>query len=173
MKTNIKSKFRYKNLYQIFQFQCWIYIFQSITSLFKVRLHFLFFRESFSCSMNFVYRNLLPSDILNTLGHFLLLERKFSYDSGTKPFSIYLILSNVFWNLSFQETKASSTTSCNTDRGDNAILNIFGVAMYTKLISRMAFSSQEKSSSTATLRHSCPRKLPKIPKKLFATQQHF
>ena len=40
--------------------------------------------------------------------------------------------------------KASSTTSCKTNRGDKIILNIFGAAMYTKLISRMVFSKQEK-----------------------------
>ena len=45
--------------------------------------------------------------------------------------------------------------------------------MYTKLISRMVLSTQEKSSSTATLRYSCPRRLPKITRKLFMMQQLF
>ena len=50
------------------------------------------------------------------------------------------------------QVKASSTTFWETNRGDKIILNIFGAAMYTKLISRMVLSTQEKSSSKATLR---------------------
>ena len=48
--------------------------------------------------------------------------------------------------------KASSTTSCETNRGDNIILNIFGVVMYTKLISRMDLITQERSSAAVILR---------------------
>ena len=36
--------------------------------------------------------------------------------------------------------------------------------MYKKLISHIFLSTQEKSSSTATLRYSCPWRLPKIPR---------
>ena len=57
--------------------------------------------------------------------------------------------------------------------GDKLILNVFGVTMHTKLISHMVLSTQEKDLSTATLRYSYPRRLPKIHRKLFAMQQLF
>ena len=57
----------------------------------------------------------------------------------------------------FQEKKPNSTISCDTYRGDKTISNIFGVAMYAKLINRMILSTQEKSSSIATLRYSYPQ----------------
>ena len=122
--------------------------------------------------MNIVYRRVHLSGILSKLGHFLLLKRKFSYDPVTIHSSIYFV-KRFLKSESFQGLKASSTTSCETNRGDNIILNIFGVAMYSKLISRMVLSTRRKSSSTATLRYSCPRRLPKFPKKLFTTQQLF
>ena len=37
------------------------------------------------------------------------------------------------------------------------IQNVFGVTMQTKLVSSMVLSTQEKSSSTAALRYSCPQ----------------
>ena len=122
--------------------------------------------------MNIVYPRVHLSGILSKLGHFLLLKRKFSYDPVTIHSSIYFV-KRFLKSESFQRLKASSTTSCETNRGDNIILNIFGVAMYSKLISRMVLSTRRKSSSTATLRYSCPRRLPKFPKKLFTTQQLF
>ena len=42
----------------------------------------------------------------------------------------------------FQEKKPNSTISCDTYRGDKTISNIFGVAMYAKLINRMILSTQ-------------------------------
>ena len=139
---------------------------------FQSALAFLIFRESFSYSMDLVYRRLHLSGILSKLGHFLLLKRKFSYHLATKPSSIYFV-KRFLKSKSFQEIKASSTISCKTNRGDKIILKAFEVGMYTKLISHMVLSTQEKSSSTANLRYSCPRRLPKIPRKLFATQQLF
>ena len=103
--------------------------------------------------MNIVYPRVHLSGILSKLGHFLLLKRKFSYDPVTIHSSIYFV-KRFLKSESFQGLKASSTTSCETNRGDNIILNIFGVAMYSKLISRMVLSTQEKSLPTATLRHS-------------------
>ena len=126
--------------------------------------------KSFSYSMKIVYRRVHLSGILSKLGHFLLLEWKFSYDLATKPSSIYFV-KRFLKSWSFQEINAASTTSCETNRGDKIILNIFGVVMYTKLISHMVLSTQEKSSSTATLRNNCPWRLPKFNRKLFVTKQ--
>ena len=122
--------------------------------------------------MSIVYHEVHLSAILSKLDHFLLLNRKLSYDPATKPSRIYFVKRFLKYQ-SFQEIKASSTTSCKTNSGDKIILKIFDVAMYRKLIGRMVLSTQEISSSTANLRYSCPGRLPKIPRKLFATQQHF
>ena len=123
--------------------------------------------------MNIFYRRVHLRSILSKLSHFLLLKRKFFFNSLTKPSNISFV-KHFLKSKSFQKTKASSTTtSCETNRGHKIIPNIFSVAMYTRLISRMVLSTHEKSLSTATLRYSCSRKLPKIPRKLLATQQLF
>ena len=122
--------------------------------------------------MNIFYRRVHLSSILSKLSNFLLLKRKNFFNSLTKPSNISFV-KRFLKSKSFQKTKASSTTSCETNRGHKIIPNIFSVAMYTRLISRMVLSTHEKSLSTATLRYSCSRKLPKIPRKLLATQQLF
>ena len=122
--------------------------------------------------MNIFYRRVHLSSILSKLSHFLLLKRKNFFNSLTKPSNISFV-KRFLKSKSFQKTKASSTTSCETNRGHKIIPNIFSVTMYTRLISRMVLSTHEKSLSTATLRYSCSRKLPKIPRKLLATQQLF
>ena len=55
-----------------------------------MRMHFKFFRESFSSFMNIVYGRVHLSGILSKLRHFLLLKRKFSYDPATKPSNVSL-----------------------------------------------------------------------------------
>ena len=122
--------------------------------------------------MNIFYRRVHLSSILSKLSNFLLLKRKNFFNSLPKPSNISFV-KRFLKSKSFQKTKASSTTSCETNRGHKIIPNIFSVAMYTRLISRMVLSTLEKSLSTATLRYSCSRKLPKIPRKLLATQQLF
>ena len=122
--------------------------------------------------MNIFYRRVHLSSILSKLSHFLLLKRKKFFNSLTKPSNISFV-KRFLKSKSFQKTKASSTTSCETNRGHKIIPNIFSVTMYTRLISRMVLSTHKKSLSTATLRYSCSRKLPKIPRKLLATQQLF
>ena len=121
-------------------------------------MHFQLFRESFSYFMNIVYGRVHLSGILSKLGHFLILKRKFSYDPVTKTshVSIYFVKS-FLKSHSFQEIKASNTISCEANRGDKVILNTFGVAMQTKLISCIVLSTQEKSLSTIFLRYSCPQ----------------
>ena len=122
--------------------------------------------------MNIFYRRVHLSSILSKLSNFLLLKRKNFFNSLPKPSNISFV-KRFLKSKSFQKTKASSTTSCETNRGHKIIPNIFSVAMYTRLISRMVLSTHEKSLSRATLRYSCSRKLPKIPRKLLATQQLF
>ena len=122
--------------------------------------------------MNIFYRRVHLSSILSKLSNFLLLKRKNFFNSLPKPSNISFV-KRFLKSKSFQKTKASSTTSCETNRGHKIIPNIFSVTMYTRLISRMVLSTHEKSLSTATLRYSCSRKLPKIPRKLLATQQLF
>ena len=122
--------------------------------------------------MNIFYRRVHLSSILSKLSNFLLLKSKNFFNSLPKPSTISFV-KRFLKSKSFQKTKASSTTSCETNRGHKIIPNIFSVAMYTRLISRMVLSTHEKSLSTATLRYSCSRKLPKIPRKLLATQQLF
>ena len=58
---------------------------------FQSALAFPIFRESFSSSMNIVYRKVHLSGFLSKLGHFLLLKRKFSCNPATKPSSIYFV----------------------------------------------------------------------------------
>ena len=122
--------------------------------------------------MNIFYRRVHLSSILSKLSHFLLLKRKNFFNSLTKPSNISFVKRFLKFK-SFQKAKASSTTSCETNRGHKIIPNIFSVTMYTRLISRMVLSTHKKSLSTATLRYSCSQKLPKIPRKLLATQQLF
>ena len=122
--------------------------------------------------MNIFYRRVHLSSILSKLSHFLLLKRKNFFNSLTKPSNISFV-KRFLKSKSFQKTKASSTTSCETNRGHKIIPDIFSVTMYTRLISRMVLSTHKKSLSTATLRYSCSQKLPKIPRKLLATQQLF
>ena len=122
--------------------------------------------------MNIFYRRVHLSSILSKLSHFLLLKRKIFFNSLTKPSNISFV-KRFLKSKSFQKTKASSTTSCETNRGHKIIPDIFSVTMYTRLISRMVLSTHKKSLSTATLRYSCSQKLPKIPRKLLATQQLF
>ena len=122
--------------------------------------------------MNIFYRRVHLSSILSKLSNFLLLKRKNFFNSLTKPSNISFV-KRFLKSKSFQKTKASSTTSCETNRGHKIIPNIFSVTMYTRLISRMVLSTHKKSLSTATLRYSCSQKLPKIPRKLLATQQLF
>ena len=139
---------------------------------FQSALAFLIFSESFCYSTNIVYRKVHLSGFLSKLGHFLLLKRKFSYNPATKPSSVYFV-KRLLKSWSSQEIKASSTNSCDSNEGDKIILKIFGIAIYSKLISRMVLSTQEKCLSAATLRYSCSLSLPKIPRKLFAMQQIF
>ena len=108
--------------------------------------------------MNVVYRRFYLSSILTIFGHSLSFK-KISYDPVTKPSNviIYFVKSFLKFRI-FQETRASSRDSSETNRVDKIILNIFGVAMYTKLKSCMFFSTQEKSLWAATLRYSCPEK---------------
>ena len=117
--------------------------------------------------MNIVYRRFRLSAILSKLAHFLLLKRTFSYDLTTKPLSICFV--KRFLNLkAFTKQKQAVQFPVRQIGGKDhsKYLSIFGV---TKLISRMVLSTQEKNLSTATLGYSCPRRLPKIPRKLFAT----
>ena len=108
--------------------------------------------------MNIVYRRFHLSDILTKLGHFLLLKNFFPYDLGTKPSSVSIYFVKSFLKShSFQETSASNTVSSEANRADKIILNTFGVAMYTKLKSRMVLNTQEKNLREATLRYSCPQ----------------
>ena len=108
--------------------------------------------------MNVVYRRFYLSTILTIFGHFLLFKR-ISYDPVTKPsnVSIYFVKSFLKFRI-FQETRASSRDSSETNRADKIILNAFGVAVHAKLKSFTVFSIQEKSLWAATLRYSCPEK---------------
>ena len=107
--------------------------------------------------MNVVHRRSHLSDITK-LGHFLLFKRKLSYDSMKRPSNVSIrFVKSFLKSYSFQETRASSTASSETNRTDKIILNIFGVAMKKKLKSRMVFSTQEKNSWSATLRYGCPQ----------------
>ena len=76
----------------------------------KIGRFFIFFRFS-----NF--------GILTKLGHFLLLNRTFSYNPTIKPFniSIYIVKSFLKSN-SFKEIRASSTVSSETNRADKIIV---------------------------------------------------
>ena len=108
--------------------------------------------------MNVVYRRFYLSTILTIFGHFLLFK-KVSYDPVTKPSNVSIYFAKSFLKFRiFQETRASSIVSSETNRADKIILNVFGIAMYTKLKSCMVFSTQEKSLWAATLRYSCPEK---------------
>ena len=118
--------FRFSNFdFSIFNFE---FIF---FSLFQGFSHaFLIFRESFSYIMNIVYRRVHVSCILNKLGHFLFLKEKLSSDPETKPSNVRInFVKSFLKSHSFQETRASSTVSCETNRADKIILNIFGAAM--------------------------------------------
>ena len=82
--------------------------------------------------MNIVCRRFHLSGILAELGYFLLLKRNFSHNSATKAsnISIYFeILKSFLKSQSFQEIRASSTVSSDTNRADKVILNVVGVAM--------------------------------------------
>ena len=108
--------------------------------------------------MNIVCRRFHLSGILTKPGHFLLLKRKFSYDPAIKLLNVSIYFVKRFLtSYSFQETRASSTVSSEINRAHTIILNISGVAMQTKLKSRMVHSIQEKSSRAATSRYSFPQ----------------
>ena len=66
-----------------------------------------------------VYRRVHLSCILRKLGHFLLRKRKISYDPAAKPLSNYFAKRFLFCQ-----------ASCDTNRGDKIILNIFDVAQH-------------------------------------------
>ena len=93
---------------------------------FKVRIHFYFFSVSFSYFIN-IYLRVDLSGFLSKLGHFLLLKRKSCFDSATKLSNVSIYFVKSF--LKSHETKACSTISCEINKGDKIILNIFGVAM--------------------------------------------
>ena len=118
--------------FRFFNFDFSIFKFEFIFfSLFQGFSHaFLIFRESFSYIMNIVYRRVHLSCILNKLGHFLSLKGKLSSDPETKPSNVRIdFVKSFLKSHSFQETRASSTVSCETNRADKIILNIFGAAM--------------------------------------------
>ena len=70
------------------------------------------------------------SGILTKLGQFQLFKRKLSYDPATKPSDVSNSSVKIFLKSdSFQETRASSTVSSETDMADKIILSSFGVAM--------------------------------------------
>ena len=80
--------------------------------------------------MSIVYGRVHLSGILNKLGHFLLLKRKFSYDPATKPSNVSIYFAKSFLKShSFQEIKASNKISCETNREGKVILTIFGFAL--------------------------------------------
>ena len=106
--------------------------------------------------MNIVYCKIYLSEILSKLTHFLLLKRNFPYDPVTKPSNVSIcFVKNFVKSHISHETRASSTVSCGTHRGDKIILYIFDLAMQTKLISCMILSTHEKSSPASTLRYYC------------------
>ena len=70
--------------------------------------------------MNIVYRRVHLSRILTKLAHFLLLKRKFSYDPVTKSSTVDKSFLKFH---SFQEARASSTISSETNKADKIILN--------------------------------------------------
>ena len=76
--------------------------------------------------MNIVYRRVYLSRILTKFAHFLLLKRKFSYDPVTKSSTVDKSFLKFH---SFQEARASSTISSETNKADKIILNIFGITM--------------------------------------------
>ena len=91
---------------------------------------FRHFLELFSYVMTIVYSRFHLSDIFTKLGHFVLLKRNFSNDLLIKSSNvrIYFVASFLIF-YSFQETRASSTTSCQMNRTDTIILNMFGVSL--------------------------------------------
>ena len=80
--------------------------------------------------MNIAYRSFHLSSILTKLDHFMLLKKNILMISVTKPsiFSIYFVKS-FLKSHSFQETRASSTISSETNRADKIILIMFCVAV--------------------------------------------
>ena len=75
--------------------------------------------------MNIVYRIVHLNGILNKLGHFLLLKRKFPYDLVTKPLNVSIYFVKSFLKShSFQETRETSTIFCETNRADKIIPNM-------------------------------------------------
>ena len=80
--------------------------------------------------MKIVYGRVHLSGILNKLGHLLLLKRKFSYDTATKPSNVSIYFAKSFLKShNFQVIKASNIISCETNREGKVILTIFGVAL--------------------------------------------
>ena len=182
-KTLIKLNSRHKIerfwiLCQIFRFwflniQCWrlLQVFTSSISIFQCISNFTaedfcttqVFRYSSEWVSNFVvivYRRFHLSRVFTKLGNFLFLfsvllkgndltkklSKVNSYSVKTFPTSH-----------NFQETRASSTSSCQTNRAGKLILSIFGVAMQIRIISRMVFTTQEKGLYVATLRYGSPQ----------------
>ena len=104
--------------------------------------------------MNIVYCKIYLSEILSKLTHFLLLKRNFPYDPVTKPSNVSIcFVKNFVKSHISHETRASSTVSCGTHRGDKIILYIFDLAMQTKLISCMILAKKLASIHFEVLLH--------------------
>ena len=130
-KTHIKSKFRHKiarplNLFQIFQF--WFQYFQFWSTFFSLLQGF----SKCTCISNFfchyfpiVWTLFLAGFILSWSNSITLKEHFLMNPSHV---NIYFVKS-FLKSHSFQEARASWTNSCETNRADKIVLNIFGVAM--------------------------------------------
>ena len=161
--------FRFSNFdFSIFNFK--VTFLQFITRSYKVHMHLDFF------GMIFLFCEHCLSQILsmwhfNQTWSFFVAEKKiFSWSrKKTLDVSIYFVKSFLNYQ-SFQETRASSTVSSETNRAVKIILNMSGVGMQVKLKSRMVLSTREKSLWAAILRYSWSLRLPEIAKELFKTQ---
>ena len=80
--------------------------------------------------MNIVDCRIDLSGILNKLGRSLLLKRILFYDPSTKPSNVNIFFVKSFLKSnSFQEPRANSSISCEINRANKIILNMFGVAI--------------------------------------------
>ena len=83
-------------------------------------------------------RRFYISGVVTKLVYFPFLKRTLSYDSATKPSNVSIYLVESFLKPhDFEETRASSTIYCQTNWADKIVVNRFGVALQTKLISLM------------------------------------
>ena len=112
---------------------------------FSIHFHIFCFRlpqcAGISLFLYSVYCRSQQNGVFIKLGHFLFL---ISFNNpSNKPSNVSInIVENFLKSHGFQETAASSKTSCHTNRADKLILNI------------LVLSTQEKSYRTPILRYS-------------------